>query len=173
MTGTGERPEKHNHRKTATRSQYVDQLTAARIHQRVREQERGLQGGELTVAERNVATDCFDRDRQRLSIEIADCDRSADEDGDSPPQTVFLQFPTVPSRDELCIIRREEGKRLLNLFVRLQSLRPSGDGSVKHDESAVESPGGLERAGGGVHGDDYPSEASGCVGIRACDGAAG
>jgi hypothetical protein len=86
VTGASQRPEQHDYRKPAMGSKKVHQFAPARIHQRVGEQERRLERGELAVRERNVFADRLDRDRQRLPIKVTDGDRSTDQDGDPPPQ---------------------------------------------------------------------------------------
>src|SRR4030095_6824264 len=68
----------------AARPQRVDERPAARVHQRVREQERRLELRELGVAERNVPLDRGNGHRQRLAIEITDSDRGAEDAGDAP-----------------------------------------------------------------------------------------
>lgn len=87
VAGASERPKRHDYGKAATRSQKVHQLSAARVHQRVREQERRLEGGELPVAQRNVSGDRLHSDGQGLAVKVTDRDRSTDQDGDSPTQT--------------------------------------------------------------------------------------
>lgn len=61
--------------------------------------------------------DGLNGNRQGLSIEITDGDCSADQESDSPPHTMFPHF----SEMEVCIIRREHGKRLLDFAIPLQS----------------------------------------------------
>ena len=57
---------------------------AARVHHRVRQQEERRQIAELHVGERDVLLDRLHGDGQRLAIEVADCDRRADEHCDAP-----------------------------------------------------------------------------------------
>ena len=98
VAGTGQRPEQHDHRKPAMRSQKVHQFAAARIHQRIGEQERRLERRKLSVGQRDVFADRLDRDWQSLPIKVADCDRSTDQDGDAPPQNGFPPRTNVPLR---------------------------------------------------------------------------
>jgi hypothetical protein len=59
-----------------------------------------LERGKLSVGQRNIFADRLDGDRQRLPIEVTDGDRSADQDGDPPPQiaTSIHEYstPNVP-----------------------------------------------------------------------------
>src|SRR5580700_9392185 len=113
MTGTGQRPEQHDHRKTAMGSEDVHQLATPRIHQRVGEQKCGLESGELPVRQRDVSADSLDCDRQRLSIKIADCDCRTHQDGDSPPQIRLLPSPIWFHSRRITDYTHESSKRLL------------------------------------------------------------
>src|SRR5579863_9752463 len=146
VAGTGERPEQHNHRKSAMSSQEVHQLSASCVHQRVREKKRGLESRELSVGQRNVLTDRLDRDRQSLSIEIADRDGSTDQDGDSPAQIV-PPFDASSDSDECALYAK-----MVNVYsvcpFPLQSLDPELSRRPR-ESKAARGPGmfkeGLER----------------------------
>src|SRR4029078_5683545 len=84
VTGTGDRPEKHNQKEPTSCSERVGKPASSRIHQRVCEKERRLQVRELFVRERNVERDGFDRYRQGLPVQITDRNRSAYQNRNSP-----------------------------------------------------------------------------------------
>jgi hypothetical protein len=81
-----ERPEQHDREKACARADNVHELSTAGVHHSVGDEERRLEERELLVRDGNVPLDRLDRDRQRLAIEIADGNRHAHEDGDTPAQ---------------------------------------------------------------------------------------
>jgi hypothetical protein len=86
MTGASQGPEEHDDREPPARAQDVHQLAAARVHERVGDQERGLQLRELLVADGDVGGDGQDGHGQGLAVQVADGDGDRDEQRDPPAQ---------------------------------------------------------------------------------------
>jgi len=89
MACTRERPEQHNYGEGALRAEHVNQLASACVHQGIREKECRLQSGELRVAQWDVFAYRVHRDRQGLSIEVADRYSDADQDRELPPHNLL------------------------------------------------------------------------------------
>ena len=74
------------HEEPAPCAKAIDERAAAGVHQAVGGEEGDLQPREVGVAERNLLLDRCDRDRQRLSIEVADRNREAEDERNLPAQ---------------------------------------------------------------------------------------
>ena len=74
--GAGNRPPQHDEQKAAPRAEGIYQFAAQCVHDRVSNQKGSLQVGKARIRNRDLALDSGDRERQRLTIEIADCDRA-------------------------------------------------------------------------------------------------
>ncbi len=99
QAGTGQRPPDHDQKKAPARSQQVNQLATARIHQGIGAQERGLQVRKLNIRYWDLPLDGVDGHWQRLPIEIADRDCSRNKDRHLPAESIFHRtgfFDTVP-----------------------------------------------------------------------------
>jgi hypothetical protein len=86
VAGASQRPPAHDQQESVARSEGVDQLAAAGVHQGVGGEECGLKLRELRVRDGNLALDGGDGDRQRLAVEVANRDRRSDQEGDAPAQ---------------------------------------------------------------------------------------
>ena len=98
VTRTSERPEQHDCHEPSMGSEKIHQLASACVHQGIREQKRGLKSRELPIRQGNVFADRLHGDRQSLAVKIADRDRCADQDGNSPSQNIFLRIPRSGSQ---------------------------------------------------------------------------
>ena len=81
-----ERPGDHDDQEAAARPEAVDERAAAGVHHPVGGEKRDLQPREVGVAERDLLLNRGDGDRQRLTIQVADGDRDADDERHAPAE---------------------------------------------------------------------------------------
>jgi hypothetical protein len=85
VQGTGDGPPDHDQQEAPARAQRIEQAAPQHVHGSIGEQERRLQIRELLVRQRDVSLDGGDRDRQRLPVEVADCNRNRHHHNVVPP----------------------------------------------------------------------------------------
>ena len=83
-----------------TGAEPIDQAPAAEIHEAVGQEECGVERRLELVGDRDVDADGADRPRERLSIEVADRDGGADEDGDGPAHS---EAPTAAAGERTAV----------------------------------------------------------------------
>ena len=82
----GERPRDHDDQEAAARPEPIDERAAAGVHHPVGGEKGDLQPREVRVAERDLLLNRRDGDRQRLTIQVADGDRDADDERHAPAE---------------------------------------------------------------------------------------
>ena len=84
VAGARQRPKHHDQGEAQARAHHVHQLSAAQVHEAIGDQESRVEGCHDLIGNRDVLLDRFNRYGQGLTVEVADRDGYADENGDLP-----------------------------------------------------------------------------------------
>ena len=84
MRGARQRPRDHDDEKPAACPEAINKRPAAGVHHAIGGEKGNLEPGEIRVAEWNLLLDGGNRNRQRLTIQVADGNRHTEDEGNTP-----------------------------------------------------------------------------------------